>query len=367
MPNAQKTKMIEYIRRTPDFIGEYLQKELTSEEMQLADWLSKEKIIVLTASGTSFHLAMHAARLLREILGIDAIALPSFDLDKYQAGGVNSRLLIALSHSGATKATLDAVQSARNAGCKKVATISFKKDSPLGNLADLSIECPAGYEEALPKTLTYSSVFVQLIKIITRAAELSGINYSNPFDGISNMGELLINALHDNQSIVDKAVKSWANFSKIFIIGGGVASLTALEIALKMRENNYTFTYGHEVEEIAHGTTVTMDKDTPVICLFADAASHARMQDILAFAHHVGAPTMAVVQSGQVVEPAADFTLTVPSHDNANTVALLMTLPLQYFSNQFSVASKKDPDSLRSENPTYDYGTKTWIFPPGTH
>lgn len=365
-----QTKMSRYIAETPGVTEAYLAAPLDEASRRFVDALRTGSAVVTTGNGTSLHLAMAAARYIQTYAGLEAWAVPSFDLARYRPEVVRNKILLAVSHSGATKATLDAVAGTRHLG-PFVVGLSHAPDTKLGKASDMALSLPGGREQALPKTMTFTTGAVQLLRLAAEAGRARGAVSESPLPGPAETRRAMERALEENRAKVDEAARAWAGYDTFTFVGGGPAWVTAAEAALKMRENNYTVSEGYEVEEMAHGRTAPFQAGRPVVGIVLRGPSRERANDILATAQYCGAPTMAVVEEGAEAEgdsaSRCDFLLTVPAMPSEAAAAILAVLPLQWLSHQSSVVRGINPDSIRLDNPVHAFAENAWIFPPGTH
>lgn len=364
--SAAKTPMLTYIGRIPGVSEQYLSAELDNPSRELVGVLRSGVPVVLTGCGTSYHLALNGARYFSAVAGVDSRAVTSFELHRYSSGVVSGKALVAISHSGATKATLDAVAAVRSSVSKTVA-VSAHEETKLARLADVAISLPGGWEEAYPKTMTYTCGSLQLLRIACEAAasacpaEITGI-LRDP----AKVRAWFEQSLDRNRELVREAARAWKDRGVFTFTGGGPGWTTAVEAALKMRENNYTASEGMEVEEIAHGRMASLSPDRPLIAVVLPSCAD-RAADIINAARHLGAPTMLVADETVAGEFSADFVLPVPSTPSELVTSLLAVTPLQYFSYELSLAKGINPDSIRTDDPVFAFAQSKWIFPPGTH
>jgi glucosamine--fructose-6-phosphate aminotransferase (isomerizing) len=322
------------------------------------------KPLIVTGCGTSYHTALVAARYFQALAGVDAQALPSFDLAWYRPEVARGKVLLAISHSGASKATLDAVAQAGPLA-SAVLAISAAPSTPLAQRADAHIGMAGGWEKALPKTRIFTAGCFQLLHL----AALGGMSrkVAAPLPEPALLRKAMEVTLETARAVIDQAAAEWKRFDVFTFLGGGPAWITAAEAALKMRENNYTYAEGYEAEELSHGRTASFEKDRPVVGILLRGPSISRVTDMLETARYIGAPTMLIVEEGAGPVPQADFTVTIPAMPSEFAAAILAAIPLQFFSHQFSLHRDLDPDTIRLDQPDRAYVENRWIFPPGTH
>jgi len=362
----KQTLMRQYIEESPQETEKYLNSPLDDDSVQLVRDLSNGQSLVLTGCGTSYHLALLGARYFQSIAHIDARAIPSFDLAWYQPEVTEGKILIAISQSGASKATRDAMAQAKKY-CTKIIGITASEETPMAKESDLHLILPGGWEKALPKTRVFTTGAVQLLRLAYETRKINDGLVASPFPEPSDLRRKMDLTLQQNLTIIDRIAEDWNNYEMFSFVGGGPAWIVACEGALKMRENNYTFADGYEVEEFAHGRTCSFQKDRPLITIALRGPSVNRIWDILANARYLHVPTLAVVEEG--IDPLldADYLIKIPSMPSEFTAAILAAMPLQLFSHQFTLMRNIDPDAIRLDQPEFEFAHHKWIFPPGTH
>lgn len=362
---VKKTPMMDYIERTPEVAERYIDMPLDEASRRVVEAVAVSRSAVITGCGTSYHLALAMARYLRDLAGVDAQAVPSHDLAWYSPSVARGKVLIAISHSGATKATLEAVTQTRG-GASLVVSVSAHHETKLAKAADISLALPGGWEEALPKTLSYVGGCLQALRLAWEVRSDRSSGPSPVADG-GKLRRILRAALDDNRETVKRAAKAWSSLEIFHFTGGGPGWIAALEAALKMRENNYTCSEGYEVEEMAHGRIPSLGPGRALIAIVLTGPSARRAEDIARSAAHVGSPTMVIAEDGVRWPVQCDFELGIPACGSEYLAAIAAIMPLQLFSNLLAVAKGYDPDTIRHDDPKYAYAQSTWIFPPGTH
>lgn len=360
------TLMRQYIEESPDETETYLSSSLDDGSIKLVEELAAGRSVILTGCGTSYHLALLGARYLQAIANIDARAIPSFDLAWYQPEISAGKVVIAISQSGASKATRDAIAQARKYDTQ-IVSITASDDTPMAQESDLHLVLPGGRETALPKTRVFTTGAVQLLRLAFEIRKLSDGQFSSPFLPPTDLRLAMEQVLNQNREMIDLVASKWNKFDLFTFVGGGPAWVVACEAALKMRENNYTFAEGYEVEEFAHGRTCSFETNRPFIAFALRGPSIARIGDVIANARYLNVPTMAIVEDGIDSLPEVDYTLKIPRMPSEFTAAILAAMPMQLFSHQFSLVRNIDPDTIRMDQPDFKFAHRKWIFPPGTH
>ncbi|KAB1185041.1 MULTISPECIES: glutamine--fructose-6-phosphate transaminase (isomerizing) [Haloferax] len=268
--------------------------------------------IHLVAMGTSHHAGMYAASLLNA-RGIPAFAFMSGEYSVVKPPVTPNTLVIAVSQSGETADTLDAVRRARAAGAKTLAVTNVVGSS-MTRECDDELLLRAGPEIGVAATKTFSSQVTALALLSERISEdITGVRSSDA----RNLMEALARLPGDVQEILDTSTAreiaiEYEESDAYFFIGRGPAHPVALEGALKFKEISYEHAEGFAASELKHGPLALVTPITPVFAIFTgheDEATLSNMKEVQAR----GAPVIAVTsdRSSEVVE-FADHVLSIP-------------------------------------------------------
>ncbi|MBR9679656.1 MAG: glutamine--fructose-6-phosphate transaminase (isomerizing), partial [Candidatus Altiarchaeota archaeon] len=195
----------------------------------------------ITAAGTSYHAALafkYAAELPVELQL--ASEFPSL----YKHGP-----LLAISQSGETADTLEAVRHAAKLGAPIYGLVNIPGSS-LTRLADFSFNTCAGQEIGVAATKTFTS---QLAALYGSLGLLD-----------SSIEKRVKQSLKLENDMRKLAVKL-KDHKNIFYIGRGSSVVTAMEAALKLKEISYIHAEAFPAGELKHGTLALIENSTPVI------------------------------------------------------------------------------------------------------
>lgn len=136
-------------------------------------------------------------------------------------------------------------------------------------------------------------------------------------------------------------------------IGGGPNAATAHEVALKMKETNYTPCEGVHVEQFLHGPIAGLSDEMAVWVIAPPGPSYARCLDVAKAAQAIGAATVALVQEGdQELSRTATHVMHLPAVLEALS-PLLYVIPLQWFSYYLALAKGTNPDTFHLDDPRH--------------
>lgn len=170
-------------------------------------------------------------------------------------------LIAALSQSGETIDTLEAVRKAKEKRAKILALVNVLGSS-LYREADEKLLIGAGPERAVASTKAFTGKIAHLILL---AYSLAG----KTRDG----QEVLMKAVRSSKAVlkghalqkIKNLAKKIKNAEHIYVVGRGLSYPASLEAALKIKEISYIHAEGFAAGELKHGVIALVEKGTPCI------------------------------------------------------------------------------------------------------
>ena len=226
--------------------------------------------IVVAGCGTSYYLAQSLACAYNSV-GQRAIAVPSAEWahrpDRYLPDP-SSGLLIALSRSGTTSETLDAVRASRAMGMPTFA-ISCEENSAILGEADQCLYIPTHSDEGIVMSASASLMFLGGLRLL----------------GIS-LSDAVVLAAQTGLKQMDAGIAQILQGRSHFVyLGGGANYGIATEGSLKLQEMSLTYSQSFHPMEYRHGPISLVDEKTVVIMLYSHETSDAEAKvtaDVLA-------------------------------------------------------------------------------------
>ncbi|SEO22493.1 glucosamine--fructose-6-phosphate aminotransferase (isomerizing) [Halogranum amylolyticum] len=266
----------------------------------------------LVGMGTSYHAAMYAASLFAT-RGVPAYAFMAGEYSLSQPPVTESTLVVAVSQSGETADTLDAVRRARSAGARTLAVTNVVASS-ITRECDDSLLIRAGPEIGVAATKTFSSQVTALLLLCERiTADITGTASAESRELLESVARLPgdVQAVLDTSTAADVA-EAYAGSEAYFFIGRGVAHPVALEGALKFKEISYEHAEGFAASELKHGPLALVTERTPVFAVFTGRDDEMTLNNVKEVQAR-GAPVVAVTShtDGDVVD-VADAVLAIP-------------------------------------------------------
>ena len=225
--------------------------------------------IIVTGCGSTYYLALTAARLLRHS-GVDAFACPASELLLYPDSIClpgRKYLLLTVSRSGTTTETVRAQQQFKARIGGSVITVTCDSSSPLANEADLAIAIDEAQEQSVAQTRSFSSMALVIQQL---AAHVAG-NTLEPSLHLPDACQQLLESHAD----LARSLGENPAIQKFFFLGTDALYGIACEAMLKMKEMSLSYSEAFHTLEFRHGPMSMVGADSLVIGLISpDSARH---------------------------------------------------------------------------------------------
>lgn len=173
----------------------------------------------------------------------------------------NKSLVIALSQSGETMDTLQAVKKAREKKAKIAALVNVE-GSTLYREADYSWLLQAGVEKGVASTKAFTAKLASLILLAYSLAKKQNQGKEILIQAEKSSKQLLIGKSINKIKTLAAKIK---NSKNIYVLGRGLSYPASLETALKIKEISYIHAEGLPAGELKHGPLALIEKNTPAI------------------------------------------------------------------------------------------------------
>ncbi len=304
--------MLSEIREVPSALSSTLEKY---PEERLRNFFKEDfGRICLVGCGSAYHAALLFKSTARELLGIrteDYIA-SEFLTERWEGDG--NPLVIAVSQSGETADTLQAVRKAKKAGAKVLCVCNVRASS-LVRLADEAILTRCGAERAVAATKSYAAQALVMFLLCLTYAEAKKKLSENQIDfykkELSSLplkaGEIV--KLEDKIAEICLSIK---DAEAVFFLGRNADYYAAKEGSLKLKEISYVFSEAYPSGELKHGTLALMENGVYTLSIATDPSLTAKDAASIAEVKARGARTIAITTPSEEKELKADESLLVP-------------------------------------------------------
>ena len=336
-------------------LGHFVDGKIVLDEQRLSDQeLRDVDKVFIVACGTAYHSGLlakyaieHWTRLPVEVELASEFRYRDPVLDR-------STLVIAISQSGETADTLEAVRHAKGQKAKVLA-ICNTNGSQIPREADAVLYTRAGPEIGVAATQTFLAQVAANYLVGLALAQARGTKYpdevAREYRELEAMPALVEQVLERLDPIADLG-RQFAQSPTILFLGRHVGYPVALEGALKLKELAYMHAEGFAAGELKHGPIALIDDDLPVIVVMpspkGSSMLHAKLLSNIREIQARGAVTIVIAEEGdETVRPYADYIFELPTTSTLFQ-PLLSTIPLQVFAA--SVARERGYDVDKPRN-----------------
>ncbi len=327
---------------------------LQLDEMRLSDQDLRDidKIIII-AAGTSFYAGMVAKYAIEHWCRIPVEVELASEFRYRDPILTSDTLVVAISQSGETADTLQAIRHAREQR-SKVLSICNTNGSTIPRESDGVIYTHAGPEIGVASTKGFLTQLIACYLLALYLAQVKGTRYG---DEISQVMDQLDRMPAHIQTVLDKSEEVYAlardhiESRSVLFLGRHAGYPVALEGALKLKEIAYLHAEGFAAGELKHGPIALVEEGLPILCVVPPRGRdqlHDKMISGIQEVRARGARTLCLAEEGDTtIEPYADVLITLPQVP-VLLQPLVAVVPLQLFACELATQLGHDVDQPRN-------------------
>lgn len=223
--------------------------------------------ICVVACGTAMHAGLVAQALVKSIVHVQMdVELASEFM--YSDPVIDEKtLVIAVSQSGETIDTLEALKYAKRQGAKCLSVINVKGSS-IARESDYVLYTAAGPEIAVASTKAYTTQLSVFYLVVAKMALLRGVyteeqtkSFIAELERVPEVMQKVLEKRRDIHVIAKKILEA----KDLFMIGRGLDYSILLEGSLKLKEVSYIHSEAYASGELKHGPIALITTNTPVV------------------------------------------------------------------------------------------------------
>ncbi|HSL15144.1 MAG TPA: glutamine--fructose-6-phosphate transaminase (isomerizing) [Actinomycetota bacterium] len=259
-------------------------------------------------------------------------------------------LTLAVSQSGETIDTLEAMRHARRQGSQVIA-VTNTVGSSLSREADGVLYTHAGPEIGVAATKTFATQMVALHLVSLYLAQVRGTMFPEEIaDVVARMRELpgqIRRVLALDEQIRGLAER-YHDRADVLFIGRHTGYPVALEGALKLKEISYVHAEGYPAGELKHGPIALIEPGVPVVAVATECHVYQKMLSNIQEVRARGAAVLAVATEGdERIGDLAEDVLFVPRTPEL-LAPVVVVVPLQLFAYHVAKLRGADVDQPRN-------------------
>ncbi|MEP2530399.1 SIS domain-containing protein [Shimia sp.] len=292
------------------------------------------QFMVSVARGSSDHVATYLKYVSELLLGTPMASIgPSIASIYGRKLRLEGSVCLSVSQSGKSPDIVEMARMARAGGALSIAMTNHP-DSPLGQVADHTLNLHAGPEISVAATKTFVNSAIAGIWLLAECAE----------------DEALRAAIADLPSKLEQAVQlDWpaaraalGGRNSIFCLGRGPAYAISNEAALKFKETCQIHAESYSSAEVLHGPVSIVDSGFPVIGLAAQDEAETALASV---ADEIAAKGAAVFATSRELSTASQLEVVRTGHALTDPISLIAS----FYSMVERVAESRgiNPDAPR--------------------
>jgi glucosamine--fructose-6-phosphate aminotransferase (isomerizing) len=328
--------------------------QLALDEMRLSDEDLRDidKIIII-ACGSSFYAGMVAKYAIEHWCRIPVEVELSSEFRYRDPILDNGTLVVAISQSGETADTLQAIRHAR-VQKSKVLAICNTNGSTIPRESDAVIYTHAGPEIGVASTKGFLTQLVACYLLGLYLAQVRGVKFDDEInrilDQLDEIPAAIQSTLDDAESVYALA-RDYVSTRSVLFLGRHAGYPVALEGALKLKELAYIHAEGFAAGELKHGPIAVVEDGLPIFCVIPPRGRDQLHEKMLSGIQEVrarGARTICLAEvDDELIAPYADTLITLPKVP-VLLQPLVATVPLQLFACELATAMGHDVDMPRN-------------------
>jgi len=310
---------------------------------------SRIRRIVIVACGTSWHAGLVGRQVLEELVEIPVSVEYASEYRYRRELRIPGTLTIAISQSGETADTLEALRAAKAAGSTVIGLVNVV-GSTIAREADGGIYLHAGPEIGVASTKAFTAQVVALLLLGLWLGRQRGMSVD---DGRAMVTELLglpdlVARTLQVESQIRTLAERYAEARNALYLGRGVNFPVALEGALKLKEISYIHAEGYPAAEMKHGPIALIDENMPVVCLAPKDSVYAKVVSNMQEVKARGGRIIAITSEGNGdLGRLVDHQIAVPA-SSPLLAPVLTVIPLQLLAYHIAVLRGCDVDRPRN-------------------
>ena len=290
--------------------------------------------IEIVACGTSWHAGLIGRHVIEELAGIPVAVEYASEYRYRRPLRIPGTLTVAISQSGETADTLEALRAAKAAGSIAVGIVNVV-GSTIARESDGGVYLHAGPEIGVASTKAFTSQLAALV--------LLGL-FLGRQRGLPDLVQRALGLEPEVRALAER----YADARNALYLGRGVSFPVALEGALKLKEIAYVHAEGYPAAEMKHGPIALVDEDMPVVFVAPKDAVYSKVLSNLQEVKARGGRVIAITNEGNGgLGHLADHQLCVPASPSLLS-PVLTVIPLQLLAYHIALLRGCDVDRPRN-------------------
>ena len=303
----------------------------------------------ITACGTSWHAGLIGKYLIEEYAHIPVHVEYASEF-RYRKVIIDSNtVVIAISQSGETADTLDAIKKAKEMGARTVGICNVVGSS-ISRETDCGVYTHAGPEIGVASTKAFTAqltvLFLFALKLGRRKnlSKREGINIARSLAEIGNTTEIIL----EDTSHIEYVAAETVEANNFLYLGRGLNFPVALEGALKLKEISYIHAEGYPAAEMKHGPIALIDEKMPVVFIAPQNQTFDKViSNIQEVKSRRGKVIVVTDKKSIILDKLTDYQIVIPT-THTRIFPIVASIPLQLLAYHLAVLRGCEVDQPRN-------------------
>ncbi len=348
--------MLKEIHEEPGTVEAALRGRLNVEDgtvhlESLGDGLLQDiRRVILVGCGTSWHAGLVGEYVLETVARIPVEVEYASEF-RYRDPVIEpDTAVIAITQSGETIDTLEAMREAANRGATALSLVNVV-GSTIARESQGVLHLQAGPEVGVASTKAFTSQVAALMLLALKLGQLHSTVTRERAREIARALEAIpakIRAILATESAIRQIAGQFTSPTNFLFLGRGFNFPVALEGALKLKEISYIHAEGYPAAEMKHGPIALIDENMPVVFICTRGSGYTKVLNNMEQVRARGGRIITVATEGDAhVQTLAEHVLYVP--DTLDMLQPLLTvIPLQLLAYHIAVLRGCDVDQPRN-------------------
>ncbi len=348
--NGYEHFMLKEIMEIPEVLENTLRGRLNIEAgtihlgglKDMEEQLRAAKRIIITGCGSAYYAGLVGELMIEELAGIPVETEIASEF-RYRAftAPTEGTILLAVSQSGETADTLEAIREAKKHGLLTLGIVNAVGSS-IARETDAGVYNHAGPEIGVASTKAFVSQLTVFAMLAIHLRRLRGIDAEQSLSSellreLTRLPDYAKNILAKKAEL-EKIASSYSDMRDTLFIGRKFQYPIAYEGALKLKEISYIHAEAYGAGEMKHGPLALIDSSFPTVALVPHDSMYEKTLSNIQEIRARGGKIITITSATDTPEQTGEESVfTVPKTHEA-LFPILTTIPLQLFAYHVALA-----------------------------
>ena len=349
--------MLKEIHEQPKALAETIRGRVDGDRVDLTElgltpeMLQGVRRVAILACGTSLYAGMVGKYLFERFTRLPTETWSASEF-RYSDPVIDpDMLVIAVSQSGETADTLEALRIVKAAGARAIAVCNVMGSS-IPRMCDATLYTRAGPEIGVASTKAYTTQLAGFVLLALGIGRMLGKttleDETRLVAGLRALPAQVKSLLDEDIVAVKRCAKRYKDVFNFMYIGRHFNYPTAMEGALKLKEISYIHAEGYAGGEMKHGPLALVEGTFPTIAIAPQGGTREKLiSNVQEIKARKGVVVMVSTQGDEEARELADYLIEIPPCEEELS-PILAIVPLQLLAYYTANQLGRDVDKPRN-------------------